>query len=358
MLSLSRIKKGNQYLIAALTVCLVAVACYIFSDFIGYRVVAYVLLITVSLIAIVFDIVPVLIAAVLSALIWDYFFIPPFFTLHVGDTEDAMLLLMYFIIAMVNAVLSYKIKQAEKVARQREEREHTLRLYNTMLNSLSHELRTPIATIIAATDNLQANTARLTPQNRYELVSEISKASLRLNRQVENLLNMSRLESGVVRPRKDWCDIADLVYDVVKQVEETHITQRITVSIHPDISLFRLDKGMLEQIIYNLLINASIYTPAGSTVSISAAGYADMLELVIEDEGPGFPKEEIGSVFDKFYRLKNTAAGGTGLGLSIVKGFTEALSGTIRLQNKTEGGAKFTIQIAAEASNLKTMKNE
>jgi two-component system sensor histidine kinase KdpD len=128
----------------------VAGFCYLLSGFMGYRVAALVLLLTVSLLAVSFDILPVLLSAALSAFIWDFFFIPPRFTIHVDNTEDAILLVMYFIIAMINAVLSYKIRQIEKAAQLREERANSVKLYNTILNSLSHELRTPIAAIIGA----------------------------------------------------------------------------------------------------------------------------------------------------------------------------------------------------------------
>src|SRR6185312_5307757 len=132
-----------------LIVLLVSGICYAFSHLIGYKVVAYILLITVSLLAMLFDILPVMFAALLSALIWDFFFIPPYFTLQVNSAEDMFLLLMYFVIAMVNAALTYKIRTIEKNAILKEEKENTVKLYNTLLNSLSHELRTPIATIIA-----------------------------------------------------------------------------------------------------------------------------------------------------------------------------------------------------------------
>ena len=296
---------------------------------------------------------PVLAAAILSALIWDFFFIPPHFTFQVSSAEDVILLLMYFVIALVNAVLTYKIRQIEKVARQKEEKAHAVKLYNTLLNSLSHELRTPISTIIAATDNLQANNARLTMENKSELIGEIAKASFRLNQQVENLLNMSRLEAGFIQPKKDWCDISEIIYDAVKRVEDNKVTQSISISINPAIPLFKLDKGMLEQIIYNLLNNAAIYTQANSSIFISALNYADMLQITVEDNGPGFPKDEINKVFDKFYRLKNSAAGGTGLGLSIVKGFVEAQHGSVSLENVDTGGARFIIAIKAETSYLK-----
>ena len=344
---------GRQFLVSILIVCLVAGFCFTLSPFINYRVVSFILLITVSLLAITLDILPVLAAAILSALIWDFFFIPPHFTFQVSSAEDVILLLMYFVIALVNAVLTYKIRQIEKVARQKEEKAHAVKLYNTLLNSLSHELRTPISTIIAATDNLQANNARLTMENKSELIGEIAKASFRLNQQVENLLNMSRLEAGFIQPKKDWCDISEIIYDAVKRVEDNKVTQSISISINPAIPLFKLDKGMLEQIIYNLLNNAAIYTQANSSIFISALNYADMLQITVEDNGPGFPKDEINKVFDKFYRLKNSAAGGTGLGLSIVKGFVEAQHGSVSLENVDTGGARFIIAIKAETSYLK-----
>ena len=305
-----------------------------------------------------FDILPVLVTALISALIWDYFFIPPHFTFHVALTDDVILLVMYFVIASVNAVLTYKIRQIEKVAMQKEEKANTVKLYNTILNSLSHELRTPIAAIIGATDNLQDLNGKLTEINKRELVKEISKASFRLNQQVENLLNMSRLESGFIQPKKDWCDIIEVVYDAVKRIEENGIAQEINININPNIPLFKLDKGMLEQVIYNLINNAALYTAPDSVINVVAICYADVLQIIIEDNGKGFPKEDLENVFDKFYRLKNTKTGGTGLGLSIVKGFTEAMGGTICLENISTGGARFTINIVASTSYQKNIKNE
>lgn len=305
-----------------------------------------------------FDILPVLVTALISALIWDYFFIPPHFTFHIALTDDVILLVMYFVIASVNAVLTYKIRQIEKVAMQKEEKANTVKLYNTILNSLSHELRTPIAAIIGATDNLQNQNGKLSDINKSELIKEISKASFRLNQQVENLLNMSRLESGFIQPKKDWCDVIEVIYDAVKRIEENGVSQKINININPAIPLFKLDKGMLEQIIYNLVNNAAIYSNSHSEINIVAVCHADVLQIIVEDNGKGFPKEEIQNVFDKFYRLKNTKTGGTGLGLSIVKGFTEAMGGSIYLENISTGGARFTINIVAETSYQKNISNE
>ncbi len=357
-LFINKISKPNQLLISISVVCIISALCYSMSNYLDYKVVAFILLLTVSIAAVLFDIIPVFVTAIVSALIWDYFFIPPHFTLQVGSTEDSILLLMYFVIALVNAVLTYKIRQIEKIGRAKEEKANTVKLYDTLLNSLSHELRTPIATIIGATDNLQSNNSNLTSENKEELIAEISKASFRLNQQVENLLSMSRLESGFIQPKKDWCDIIEVIYDAVKRIEENNISQKITINVNPDIPFFKLDKAMMEQIIYNLVNNAIQYTEKNNKIDIIAHCHADVLELIIEDDGKGFPDDEIENVFNKFYRLRNTKTGGTGLGLSIVKGFTEAMGGKVQLQNLKTGGAKFIIHIAAQTSNLKSIKNE
>ncbi len=353
-LFINKISKPIQLLISLSIVVIISALCFSIRRYLDYKVVAFILLLTVSIAAALFDIIPVFVTAILSAIIWDYFFIPPNFTLQVGSTEDSILLLMYFVIALLNAALTYKIRQIEKIGRAKEEKANTVKLYDTLLNTLSHELRTPIATIIGATDNLQSNNHNLTPENKDDLVTEISKATFRLNQQVENLLSMSRLESGFLKPKKDWCDIIEVIYDAVKRIEENNVSQKITINVNPEIPVFKLDKAMLEQIIYNLVNNAIQYTTDDSEINIVAHAHGGLLELIVEDNGGGFPADEIDNVFNKFYRLKNTKTGGTGLGLSIVKGFTEALGGTVHLENLRTGGAKFTINIAAQTSHLKT----
>ncbi|MEO7446045.1 MAG: DUF4118 domain-containing protein, partial [Ferruginibacter sp.] len=136
------IDKWKQYLVSIAIIMAIAALCFAFSNFIGYQVAALVLLVTVSLLAITFDILPVLLSAALSAFIWDFFFIPPRFTIHVNTTEDTIFLIMYFIIASVSGVLTYKIRKVEKEGQLKEEKANSVNLYNTILNSLSHELRT------------------------------------------------------------------------------------------------------------------------------------------------------------------------------------------------------------------------
>ncbi|HEX8316595.1 MAG TPA: ATP-binding protein [Flavisolibacter sp.] len=344
-----QISNGKQYLYSMVAVLSVAGICFVFSNVIGYRVVALLLLFTVSLLAISFDILPVLLSAALSAMVWDFFFIPPRFAVHIATTDDTILLIMYFVIAMINGALTYKIRKVEKLARLREERANSVKLYNTILNSLSHELRTPIAAIIGATDNLQFN-KNLSTVDRQELIEEISKASLRLNQQVENLLNISRLESGHIQPKNDWCDVVELVYDVVKSVEDNHPTRNINISVSQDLPVCKIDKGILQQILYNLLNNAAIHTPQNSKIEITAGCHVDVLSFTIEDSGKGFGETKTKDIFSKLSREKTTAHAGSGLGLSIVKGFTEALGGSVDVGRGSLGGAKFTVVFPVKTS--------
>ncbi|MBI2722464.1 MAG: hypothetical protein HYX39_09840 [Bacteroidetes bacterium] len=223
---------------------------------------------------------------------------------------------------------------------------------------MSHELRTPISTIICATDNLKTGKSKLSESDKEELLIEISKASLKLNGQVQNLLNMSRLESGVIKPVKDWCDINELISDVLSQLKEYSSSHNIKIRVEEDLPLFKIDFGLMQQALYNLLYNAIIYTPPHSIIVVSAVLRNGALVMCIHDSGKGFPVNEKDNVFEKFYRLKNSKTGGTGLGLSIVKGFIEAHDGIIILENKDEGGAKFTISIPAETSRPSNLKNE
>ena len=132
----------------------------------------------------------------------------------------------------------------------------------------------------------------------------------------------------------------------------------MNVDIQDGLPLFQLDFVWMEQVLFNLINNAAIYTPEKTVISINAECISDKLILTVTDNGSGFPQEEIGKVFDKFYRLQNSKAGGTGLGLSIVKGFVEAHHGTVRIENAQLGGARFVIEIPAKTTYINNLKNE
>lgn len=335
----------NQYLFSALTVLTVGAICYPFSAWIGYRTVSLMLLLTVSILAMWLSIGPVTVAAVLSAMIWDFFFIPPHFTFTVGNAEDGLMLLMYFIIALLNGILTFQMRHYERIAQKRASKEKALQLYNTLFNSLSHELRTPIATILAASDNLLSENQPWSASDKKQMNLEINTATQRLNRLVDNLLNVSRLESGYIVLKWDWCDLSELIAAAVGRLSPEAYQERVEISISEQVPLVRLDFVLMEQAIFNLLHNALTYNPEGAKVSISATYQQGQLTLVVVDHGPGFNPEDLPRVFEKFYRPKGSKAGGLGLGLSIVKGVVEAHHGSIELRNQVNTGASIQIII-------------
>jgi two-component system sensor histidine kinase KdpD len=347
-----------QYFTGLGLISLIAIVAHFSVDLTGYKVVALLLLLAVSILAMVFDIWPVLLAAIYSALLWNFFFIPPLLKFTIDTPEDALLFLMYFVIALLNAVLTAKIRKAERRAREKEERENTIKLYNTVFSSLSHELKTPISTIIGAVDTLKESANNLSAQHQRELLTEIDIAGIRLHRQVENLLSMSRLESGFIQPQRDWCDLSELIFRVIRMLPDDTEEKQIEFDPPEQLPLFKLDRGLMEQILFNIIHNAMQYTPAQTRIEIGVAHVNDGCRITISDNGPGIPKEALTAIFKKFYRLPNTAAGGTGLGLSIVKGFVEAQDGEVHLSSRPGGGARFEINIPAETSQINAWQNE
>ncbi|OFX58283.1 MAG: histidine kinase [Bacteroidetes bacterium GWA2_30_7] len=340
-----------------MTIITTSLICYLISDYIGYKTIALVLLLVVSLLAIILDVIPVLLAAVLSALIWDYFFIPPHFTLHVDKTEDALMLIMYFIIALVNGVLTTKIRKIEKITQLKEEKLNSIKLYNTLFNSISHELRTPISTIYGSTDNLLNNQKNLSEENKINLITEIHKASERLNRLVGNLLNISRLETGHISVKKDWCNVNELIPYVINSLEQELKNHNIKILIDEQFPLVKLDYGLMEQVISNIVYNASIYTVENTIITVDIKLVNNNLTIIISDNGSGISDDEIEKIFDKFYRIKATSANGTGLGLSIAKGFIEAHNGKIKAFNNELKGLSFEIKIPLATNEIMNLNS-
>jgi two-component system sensor histidine kinase KdpD len=169
---------------------------------------------------------------------------------------------------------------------------------------------------------------------------------------------MSRLEAGFIKPNKDWCDLNELVFASIKDNKDDLHHHKIEFTPEENLPLFKLDSGLTEQILHNLIHNALEHTPENSTIKIEVTHNKTNCLIQISDNGKGFPENEIDFVFDKFYRLTNTTKSGSGLGLSIVKGFTEAMDGKVYLENLPQGGARFTIEIPFENAQNMDLKNE
>lgn len=341
-----------QFLLGPALVGLAACMCYSVGD-VGHRSVALVLLMTVSVLAMLLRAGPVLLAAGLSALLWNFFFIPPLFTFHIDRMEDVLMVLVYFVVATVNALLSLRIRKAERRAREQEQQEKLIELYNTVLNSLSHELRTPITAIIGSVEALQQDAYVLSAEQRTDLLRDIDVAGSRLNRLVGDLLDMSRLENGMPLLKLDWCDGNELIGRVIARMEDPD--RRIHFAPDPTLPLFKLDEGLLATALHNLLDNALRYTT--TNVHIDAT-HSDGLVLTVSDQGPGIAKADQERLFQRFHRGRSVRPGGLGLGLSIAKGFVEAHGGELTLRSNTPSGAIFTMHLPAEESYISNLKHE
>ncbi len=215
------------------------------------------------------------------------------------------------------------------------------RLGTTLLNSVSHELRTPLAAISSAASNLRS-AGPLNPVQQ-SLTGELEEAAERLNRLVDNLLDVSRLEAGHLRATLDWHDLGDIARAALKNVGIALARHQVKTSIPPDLPPVKLDAALMVQVLSNLLANAARHTPPGTAIEISARLQPGQLVIEVADDGPGLPPGDPNRLFDRFQRGPNAVAGGTGLGLSLVKGFTEAQGGQAAAANRPGGGALFTL---------------
>jgi len=201
---------------------------------------------------------------------------------------------------------------------------------------------------MGASENLLAADQTHISTTMRELYNEIHIAAERLNRLVANLLDMTRLESGMIQPKLNWCVIRDIINATLKGLDKEIIQHTVTVTTPEDLPMVKLDFGLMEQALTNLVYNASIHTPPGTQIDIQALVENDQCIITVTDNGPGIPKSDINKVFEKFYRAEGTSTGGTGLGLPIAKGFIEAHKGSLSVRNRTSGGTEFKIEIPIE----------
>ncbi|MGZ5530038.1 MAG: DUF4118 domain-containing protein, partial [Limisphaerales bacterium] len=483
----------SQYVTAIAAVAAATAGGFVFNPLIGPHSTAFIFLLFVVALALFLGRGPTLLAATLSAVSWDFFFLPPVFAFRIMHLEDAILLAMYFVVSVVLGQLTTRIRRQEAIERRREERATALflltrdlteskdidemlenaashiektftakaavllpdrtqrlkrypypagaftiddrdrqvaahvfahgkpagsftqnmpvitamfvplatsnetlgvmglkfsdprgpstsqklllddfnqqiatslarlrlrevsekskllteseRLSKTLLNSVSHEIRTPIAAIKSAVTNLAEIKDSPLSDTQKQMIGEIQEATDRLDRVVGNVLEITRLEAGRVKPKINLCDVRDLIQVVLKDVKNKLSAHKMTVAITPDLPLVQLDFVLTQQALHNLLSNAGFHTPPGTAVNVGARVDGTSLILTIADNGPGIPPECIARIFDKFYRGPSALAGGIGLGLSVTEGLILAQNGNIQVENRTEGGALFTIRL-------------
>lgn len=503
--SLKPQSSSSKYISTSVIIAVVSLICFPFADILGYQTVSYILLLTVAILPLFYGPGPVLLAAAVSALLWDFLFIPPKFTFSIGRFEDFLMFGMYFIFAIVTSVLTIRVRAREKSVRLREQRavalynlanelsssndidavlqtaanniiknfnadtailladsrnilfntyaqgstltldtkefsvatwvfnngknagkftdtlptaesqyhplksprktlgvigikfkdeqeinidqeslldnfirqiavaierellnetarrslliEESEKLYKNLFNSISHELKTPVATIMGSSSYLiELSEKNKTDEVVKQLLGEIHIASSRLNRLIENLLDMTRLETGRMELNLDKCDIRDLINSSLNQLDKELAGYKLDLIIPDNIPLIHVDYVLMEQVLKNIIYNAALYTPEETLIKINVSFDENNYSISISDNGPGISAEHLEHIFDKFYRVKGNKTGGTGLGLSIAKGFIEAHNGTISVNSRDGEGTSFSITLPFVIPKLRSEK--
>lgn len=472
------------------------------EPYIGYRAVGYILLVGVIVTGMTAQFGPTVLSGVLSALIWNYFFIPPRFTLFIHEPEDFMITLVYLLVAMILGYLTSRIRTQAKMIRDREDYisflyeisqdiagsknktdflekinarvgtkfksecrvilratdgrlqindlksyspylkekdkavamwsfetgkaagwstdtlsnsrslyiplkgqsevvgllvlrpfskrklsldqenllystafqvgvsleryflekrmfearrlEESEKLHQTLLNSISHEMRTPLTSILVGASALGQDDVVRSPEQVKHLSEQLLDSGERLNRVVENLLDMTRLNSGVLALKLEWQDVHDLVGVVLKKMEKYLFYHQVKTDLAENLPLVLMDIRLMDHALSNLLINAVTYSPRQTQIRLSVKYDDGMLRFEVEDEGPGIPEDQKDRIFEKFFRLKGTPAGGTGLGLSIVKSIVEAHRGRVSVKTPDSGrGTCFVIELPVDEAPKK-----
>lgn len=496
----SKISGLRHYAVSSSVLAVVTLANYFALPYIGPRSVALILLFSVMIMALFVSRGAVFVYAAISALLWNFLFLPPVLTFYIHRLEDAIMFLMYFVIAVVTGSLTARIRSQEKSTRHREEQlnvlygmtkhfisskgtdravEHVVsfmretfnaetviylmteseqlsalphpastihpdekefacaryaylnkkntgrftdtlpsselmciplffnrenilgvmgirfpdeavvtvqhmslietlsgqlalvierdlmtqraqhtrvieeseKLYRVLLNSVTHELRTPLAAIKGSISIMKDPGVARNPEALVRLIHDAQSASERLIKLVDNLLDMGRLESGKIQLNLDWNDISDLIGVVLGRLGDSMMGHTVTVDCPENMPLARFDFNLVAQMLYNIVHNAITHTKEGTSVSILVSRTDTAIQIAVEDNGCGIPDGERERLFDKFYRINKKDGGGLGLGLSIAKGIIELHGGTITAGASMAGGARFVILLPVELSD-------
>ena len=233
-------------------------------------------------------------------------------------------------------------------AQNTEELKRSEKLYQTILNSVSHEIKTPITAIIGLVSALEDEKIAVDPQARKPILDELSEAAERLNREVTNILDMSRLSSGLLSLKKEWFDVRELAESCAAKLRQRLDAHKLELHVPDKLPFLYADYALMEQVLVNILSNALNYTQPGSRIELSALQKGETIVIRVADSGQGIPQEYLGKVFDRFFRVPGTPSGGTGLGLAIAKTVVELHNGAIAASNRPDGGAEFTITLPVE----------
>ena len=294
-------------------------------------------------------------AAITSVVLFDFFFVPPHLGFIPTDAQYVITLVVMLAVALITARLTADTREHALVAQERMEliasaeqarmQAASDKLRASLLSALSHDLRTPLTALVATADSLALG--KIPPGSSPEETAAIIRDQARsMENLIGNVLEMARLQSGRVQLRKDWQLMDDVVAAALRHLRLARNNHAVRLAIAPDLPLIRFDAVLMERVIWNLLENAVKYSPSDAPVEIRAGVDAGKAFLSVCDRGPGFPANRLESLFDLFVRGESESAlPGVGLGLAICRAIVEVHGGTIRAENRIDGGACVTIRL-------------
>jgi two-component system sensor histidine kinase KdpD len=282
--------------------------------------------------------------ALLSVTAFYYFCVPFHDSFVLEDSNYLITLIAMLVVALVISTLTFKVRAQAAEVIKAEIAIQTERTRNSLLSAVSHDIKTPLASIYGAATSLLEEGGRIDEAQRQELIESIAAEAERLNRVVTNLLEMTRLDAGVELNR-DWYPLEEIIGAALTRVEKVLRGRTVTTTIPPELPLICVDDVLIEELFTNLLENAAKYTSTDTPIELAAIENGHNVIIFVRDAGPGFPPGDEERIFEKFFRGKNAGIRGAGLGLAICRAIVQRHQGTISASNRPGGGAVLTIEL-------------
>lgn len=369
------LRTSNGYWFAVAGIAVATAAMAPFQDRLSSTTVALALLLVVLFAATGWGSRPASLAAILGGVCFNFFFLPPVHTFTIAAPENWTALAAFLITAITAGQLSARAKrraeeaEAGKVEIERLYREYQVaaeqakqaeifrqseQLKSALLDAVTHDLRTPLTSIKASVTTLMAEESgddpvKLDHESRFELLEIINEEADRLNRFVEHMVELARLEAGELQLRRRWGSVEEIIATAKERASALTAKHRVQVSIEAELPSVRVDATLLAEVLYSLIDNAAKYSPAGSIITITGRrAENDMISISVEDQGCGIPEELRQRVFDKFFRVtsERNQPSGLGMGLAIARGIVEAHGGRIWIESgEHERGVRINLLI-------------
>jgi len=313
--------------------------------------IAMVYLLAVVVVALRYSRGPAICASVLSIAAFDVLFVPPRGVFGVEDAQYLLTFAIMLAVALVISRLTESVRAQARAHARAETQAETERLRSTLLASISHDLRTPLAVMCGASSSLAERGERMTSQERTALARSVYEQAREMSEQVAKLLQMTRLEAGGITLERDWGSLAEIAGSVLARLRERLAAHRVLLELPEDLPLVRVDAALIDQALANLLENAARHTPPGTLVRLRARRDVRELVVSVEDHGPGLPPGDRERIFAKFeHGAVEASGGGVGLGLAICRAVVLLHGGRLWAEALPGGGSAFRFTLPIKAA--------